>query len=145
MPHDARLDGILWPAMRDRLIFSSGKIDLQGVLASLESGEAVVVHATGVSLNDYSQSLESGVQPMLIAETRLSLSGSHGSGCMGSLGSVRTRLPVSPGVLRNMNRIQLKAQSRTIAFCFNSGLLDGEILKVCNKWRSARGETQIAL
>lgn len=49
MPHDHRIDGVLWPAMRDRLIFGGSKIDLEVVLQSLESGEAVVVHATGVS------------------------------------------------------------------------------------------------
>lgn len=51
MPHDPRIDAVLWPAMRDRLIFGNGKIDLQAVLQSLESGEAVIVHATGVSQN----------------------------------------------------------------------------------------------
>lgn len=49
MPHDSRIDAILWPAMRDRLIFGGRKIDLDVVLQSLESGEAVVVHAIGVS------------------------------------------------------------------------------------------------
>jgi hypothetical protein len=52
MPHDPRIDGILWPAMRDRLIFSSGKIDLEAVILSLDSVDAVIVHATGVGALD---------------------------------------------------------------------------------------------
>jgi hypothetical protein len=53
MPHDPRIDAVLWPAMRDRLIFGNGKIDLEAVLQTLESGEAVIVHATGVSYSLY--------------------------------------------------------------------------------------------